>query len=95
MTVTKTDLTNQLAAKKQYHKYAIKNAMDDIFDEIIECIKQDSKVTIRGFGTFEVKTRKSHPAVHPGTKEPIIVPEFQSVVFRPGEELIRAVRDKE
>lgn len=94
MAVTKTDLTNEIAKKKQYRKYAIKNAMDDLFKEIMETLERGEKVVIRGFGTFEVKTFKSHPAVHPGTNEPIIVPSFKNVVFRPGEELLRAVRDE-
>lgn len=51
-------------------------------------------MSIRGFGTFEPKTFKGHPSVHPGTKEKITVDNFKNVVFRPGDELIRAVREK-
>lgn len=94
MAISKTDLTNSLSKKKAYHKYAIKNAMDDVFSEITEALARGEKVTIRGFGTFEAKTFKSHPAVHPKTKEQIVVPSFKNVVFRPGDELLRAVRDE-
>lgn len=92
MAISRTDLVNRIAEKKRYHKYQIKNIMDDIFAEITEVLNEGDKVAIRGFGTFEVKTYKSHPAVHPGTKEPITVPEYRNVAFRPGEELTRTVR---
>lgn len=94
MNINKTDLINALAEKKSYKKYAIKNAIDDIFAEIAERLVDGDKVSIRGFGTFEPKTFKGHPSVHPGTKEKIAVDSFKNVVFRPGDELIRAVREK-
>lgn len=94
MSINKSDLTNLLAQNRGYKKYAIKNALDDIFEEITEALKRGEKVSIRGFGTFEVKTFKSHAAVHPGTKESIIVPSYKNVVFRPGDELTREVRDQ-
>ena len=94
MNINKTDLINALAEKKSYKKYAIKNAIDDIFAEIAERLVDGDKVSIRGFGTFEPKTFKGHPSAHPGTKEKITVDNFKNVVFRPGDELIRAVREK-
>ena len=38
MNINKTDLINALAEKKSYKKYAIKNAIDDIFEEIAEAL---------------------------------------------------------
>ena len=67
MNINKTDLINALAEKKSYKKYAIKNAIDDIFAEIAERLVDGDKVSIRGFGTFEPKTFKGHPSVHPVT----------------------------
>lgn len=93
MSMNKTDLINAVAGKQGNKKYIVKNVIDDIFDEIQEALIRGEKVTIRGFGTFEVKEFKAHPAVHPETKERIMVPSFQNVVFRPGDELTRSVRD--
>jgi len=91
--MNKTDLINAVAGKQGNKKYIVKNVIDDIFDEIQAALIRGEKVTIRGFGTFEVKEFKAHPAVHPETKERIMVPSFQNVVFRPGDELTRSVRD--
>lgn len=93
MSMNKTDLINAVAGKQGNKKYIVKNVIDDIFDEIQVALIRGEKVTIRGFGTFEVKEFKAHPAVHPETKERIMVPSFQNVVFRPGDELTRSVRD--
>ena len=94
MNINKTDLINALAEKKSYKKYAIKNAIDDIFEEIAEALVRGDKVSLRGFGTFEPKMFQSHPAVHPGTGERIMVESYKNVVFRPGDELIRMVREE-
>lgn len=93
MSMNKTDLINAVAGKQGNKKYIVKNVIDDIFDEIQAALIRGEKVAIRGFGTFEVKEFKAHPAVHPETKERIMVPSFQNVVFRPGDELTRSVRD--
>lgn len=50
MNINKTDLINALAEKKSYKKYAIKNAIDDIFEEIAEALVRGDKVSIRGSG---------------------------------------------
>jgi len=93
MKINKSDLIDILAENKGYKKYAIKIAIDDIFEEIEAALKRGDAVAIRGFGAFDVKEFKSHPAVHPETGERFIVPSYKNVVFRPGEELTRAVRE--
>lgn len=92
MSVNKTDLVNAVTKRNGNHKYIVKSVVDDVFAELQEMLASGEKITIRGFGTFEVKQYKSHPAVHPATKESIVVPDFLNVVFSPGEELTRSVR---
>ena len=60
---------------------------------VLARLKKGEKIQLVGFGTFEVKTFKSHAAVHPGSGERIVVPSFKNVVFRPGDELTRFVRE--
>lgn len=93
--VTRADLVDRLVARSggKLYKYQIRTLVDDLFDELQEVLKEGDKVTIRGFGTFDTKTFKSHAAVHPQSKEAIVVPSFKRVVFRPGDELLREIRD--
>lgn len=94
MNINKADLVNTLAQKNRaYKKYMVKDIVDDIFDEIANALRNGDRVSIYGFGTFDVKKYKSHPAFHPVTKESIVVPEFQNVVFKSGAELLRSIRE--
>lgn len=96
MSISKADLVNKIAQKnKDYYKYIIRSVVDDVFEEIADALRDGEKVSIYGFGNFDVKTFKSHPASHPITRETIIVPDYQNVVFKPGQELLRGVRIKE
>lgn len=91
--MNKSDLINAVA-KRGNTKYMVKNIVDDVFDEIQKALISGEKVQIRGFGTFEIKEFKGHPAVHPETKERIEIPSYKNIVFNPGDELTRSVRDK-
>lgn len=93
MSVNKSDLIDAVAKRNGNRKYVVRSVIDDVFSELQQMLVNGEKISIRGFGTFEVKEFKSHPAVHPETKERIVVPSYQNVVFRPGDELTRAVRD--
>ena len=86
-TISKPDLADILSKTRGYKKYAIKNAIDDIFDAIKTAIENGDRVAIRGFGAFEVKGRKGHAAVHPETQEPIFVEGYNTVRFKPGTEM--------
>lgn len=93
MNINKTELTTMIAEEKSFRKYEVKNMMDEIFGAITKALERGDRVTIRGFGTFEVKEVKGHPVVHPTTGERLTVGDFKNVVFRPGDELIRTVRE--
>jgi nucleoid DNA-binding protein len=45
------------------------------------------KVTIPGFGTFQVKTRAARTGTHPATGQRIEIPAKKHVVFKPGKTL--------
>ena len=42
--------------------------MDAMFDQIAECLRADEKVTIAGFGRFEMRPRKPKAYTNPKTK---------------------------
>ena len=93
MNLSRTDLIDRLADHKRYKKKFIREAIDDIFEEIENALAEGDKVTIRGFGTFETKVFQPHSAVHPETGERIETPAYKRVMFRTGDALMRAVRE--
>ena len=64
-----------------------KKALEVVLGIITEALAKGEKVTISGFGTFSVRTRKARTAVKPGTRERIEVPARKTVAFKPSKEL--------
>lgn len=53
-----------------------------------------NKVTIPGFGTFQVKARKARTGTHPSTQKAIQIPAKDHVVFKPGKTLRETIANK-
>ena len=60
------------------------NAVDAVFDSILEALANGEEVRIAGFGSFEVKTHIARIGMNPITKEPIQIPAMQAIAFRAG-----------
>lgn len=85
---TKADIIEALYEKTTVSKKEIHAIIDGLFDEIKQAILEGSIVELRGFGTFEVKTRKGKKhARNPQTGELVTVPDHGVASFRPGREL--------
>ena len=60
----------------------------NFFDEVKAALTDDRVVELRGFGTFEIRTRKGREkARNPKTGEIVPVNTHGVTVFRPGKEL--------
>lgn len=90
----KNDLVLALS-EMDYCKNQASVVINDIFRVIAEALVRGEKVTIRGFGTFEVKTRKGHLVQDAHTKQPKMMEDFKAVTFRPGDNLKDAVKTKD
>lgn len=62
-----------------------------VLDSITKSLIEDGKVSISGFGTFEVRERKEKNCKNPQTKEMITVPGYKAAVFKSGKNLKEAV----
>ena len=87
MTINKSDIIDAVAKE-----YDVNKLVNYIFTEISDALQRGDDVSIRGFGSFSVKDVKQHEAVHPRTKERIMIPGYKKIVFRPGNDLVKAVR---
>ena len=72
-------------------KKAASEAVEAVFATISETLANEEKVTIVGFGTFEVRERKARKGVNPATKEEIMIPATKVPAFRPGKSLREVV----
>jgi len=92
--VIKNDLIDALS-EMDYYKNQAGAVINDVFRVIAEALAQGEKVTIRGFGTFEVKTRKGCLVRDIHTREQKQMDDYQVVVFRPGDNLKDAVKSND
>ncbi len=92
--MNKAELIASVAEKSNMTKKAASEAVEAVFATISETLAEEEKVTIVGFGTFEVRDRKARKGVNPATKEEIMIPATKVPAFRPGKSLREAVAPK-
>ncbi len=94
--MTKTELVESLALRTDLSKTKAKEALNSLTEIITEQLTEDEgeKVTIRGFGTFDISYRKSRTGVDPQNHDRTIeIPSRTVPKFRAGKRLKEAVRD--
>lgn len=82
-TIGKTDLINDISSGSLFSKGTVESVIDQLVDTITSHAHAGHRVTLRGFGTFEVKTRKARAAKNPRTGELVQVPEKKVLTFKP------------
>lgn len=82
--MTKADLVGKVASKAGMTKANAENALNAFIDSVEEILAADGKLTLTGFGTFEVQERKERTGRNPRTGEEIKIPASKVVKFRPG-----------
>lgn len=85
--MNKTDLINSIAAKSGLSKKNSELALNATIGSIEDALKSGDKVTLVGFGTFEVRRRAERKGRNPQTKEEITIPASNAPVFKAGKGL--------
>ena len=88
--MTKTELISAVAEKTDSTK---KNA-EAAVNAMISTITSGEKVSIVGFGTFEVRDRKEKQVINPRTKKMMTAPASKAPAFKAGQVLKNAVNNK-
>jgi nucleoid DNA-binding protein len=85
--MTKKELTLAIAANLGLPQTLVRDAVQDVFNEIIEALITNGRIELRNFGIFQVKERKARKARNPRTGETVEVPSKYVVTFKPGQEM--------
>ncbi len=86
--LTKAEIIDQIHEKLSVSRNEIHDVIDEFFEELKEALQEDRVIELRGFGTFEIRTRKGREkARNPKTGEIVPVDTHGVAVFRPGKEL--------
>ncbi|MDR2655337.1 MAG: HU family DNA-binding protein [Oscillospiraceae bacterium] len=89
--MTKTELIGAVANKTGMTKKDSDKAVNSVLEAISEALAKGEKVTLVGFGNFEVRSRAARKGHNPRTKDVIDIPASTLPVFKAGKSLKDAV----
>ena len=83
----KNHLIAVLAGQTGSSKAAAQAALDAVLETVALSLRQNNRVQLLGFGTFEVSERGPRKGVNPRTGEPLDIGPSKTVRFRPSASL--------
>jgi len=92
--VNKADLIEKIAKDAKINKTQADAAINSALAGIQRGLKKGGRVTLVGFGTFSVGTRKARTGRNPQTGKPIKIAAKKVAKFSPGADLKAAVNRK-
>lgn len=90
--MNKQELIAAIAARADLSKKDAGAAVAALTASITEALKAGERVSLLGFGTFEVRTRAARQGKNPRTGEAVEIPEKKLPAFRAGKALKDAVK---
>lgn len=94
MALNKTELITAVAETANLSKVDAEKAVRATIDAISRELSTGGKITLIGFGSFEVTDRKERTGKNPRTGEPLTIPARRVARFRPGKMLADMVMNK-
>ncbi|MEO0479061.1 MAG: HU family DNA-binding protein [Planctomycetota bacterium] len=85
-------LAKAVAEELDVPRRAAARILDAVLDSVRDLLRDQGRVAIKGFGTFERKIRKGRAYKHPLTGESIEVADKETVLFKPSDALISDTR---
>ena len=89
--MNKQELINEIATKAEVSKAVAGSALNATISAITEALSKKDKVSLVGFGTFEVRHRDARTGRNPRTGEEITIAAANNPAFKPGKALKDAV----
>lgn len=89
--MTKAELVSAIAGKTEFTKKDSEAALTAVLDSITEALKKGDKVSLVGFGTFEVRSRAAREGINPQTKKKIKIAATKVPAFKAGKALKETV----
>ena len=90
--MNKTELISTVAEAAGMSKKDTEQVLNTFFDTVQNTLKQNEKVQILGFGTFEVRERAARQGRNPHTGETIEIAAAKAPAFKPGKALKDAIQ---
>ena len=92
--MNKADLVSAVAEKAGLSKKDSEKAVNAALDTVTASLQSGEKVSLVGFGVFDVKEREARMGRNPKTKEEIPIPASRVPQFKAGKALKEAIDKK-
>ena len=92
--LTKKEIINSIYMQLGFSKKLIENILEDMFEILLNSLKNNGKVKISNFGTFILRHKKSRVGRNPKTKKEALISERNVVLFKPSKDFKEFINTK-
>jgi len=92
MTLTKSDIVEDLNNEIGLNKREAKELVDMLFDYIKNLLSEGHEVKLSGFGNFQLRDKSPRPGRNPRTGEDVEISARRVVTFKSGQKLKESVK---
>lgn len=92
--MTKADMVDVISASTGLTKVETEAVVNGFMETVIDAMKRDEHIELRGFGTFKVVKRAPRVARNPKTNEEIQVPARHIPVLKMSKDFRQAVNEE-
>jgi len=85
--MTKAELVEAVASQSQVTKKAAAQILEVVFNNIGKAVRDETRFSYPGFGTWSLRTRKARKIRNPQTNEIMKLKASRTIGFRPAKEL--------
>ena len=90
--MTKADIVKEVSKNTGIETTTVMAVVEGFMEAVKGSLAKENNVYLRGFGTFEVKTRKAKTARNITKNTTVIIPEHKVPTFKPCEDFKRMVK---
>ena len=92
MTLTKSDIVENLNNEIGLNKREAKELVDMLFNDIKNLLSEGHEVKLSGFGNFQLRDKSSRPGRTPRTGKDVEITARRVVTFKSGQKLKESVK---
>jgi integration host factor subunit beta len=86
--MTKSQLIEQISQRAPHvPRREVESIVNTVFDTMVDALRREERIEIRGFGSFAVKARDPREGRNPKTGQKVQVPRRRTPYFTVGKEL--------
>ena len=92
--MTKADLVEEVSRAIAASRKDAEQIVERVFEAIVQALRRDDKIEIRGFGSFRTRRRRGRTGRNPKTGAKVQVPPKRIPFFKPSKELKELVNSR-